>query len=79
MRLPMFCIFDFTIFSSFLFKQLSQLSSETKMVSLCVLYGQVKLVMSLLSDDVLSKGQETTRDILRQMKYIVTDNSTQVL
>jgi len=31
---------------------------------------QVKLIMSLLSDEVLSKGQEVTKDILKQMQYI---------
>lgn len=31
---------------------------------------QVKLVMSLLPDDLLSRGQEVTKDILRQMKYL---------
>jgi len=30
--------------------------------------------MSLLSDEVLSRGQEVTRDILRQMKYISNES-----
>jgi len=38
---------------------------------------QVKLVMSLLSDDVLSRGQEVTRDILKQMKYIPSESTEQ--
>ena len=32
-------------------------------------------MMSLLSDDVLSRGQEVTRDILRQMKYISSEST----
>ena len=36
---------------------------------------QVKLVMSLLSDDVLDRGQEVTKDILRQMKYIPSESN----
>jgi len=46
---------------------------------LSVYVCKVKLVMSLLSDDILSKGEETTKDVLRQMNYIVTSNSTQLI